>query len=37
MYFTLLYVMVGGGDAWQRVNVVTVDSGRLRLASHLKE
>jgi hypothetical protein len=24
MYFTLLYVMVGGGGAWQRVNVVTV-------------
>jgi hypothetical protein len=29
MYFTLLYAIVGGSEAWQRVNVVTVDSGLL--------
>lgn len=38
-YFSLLYVMhvmVGGGEAWQRMSIVTVDSG-LRPASNLKE
>jgi hypothetical protein len=31
MCFILLYVIVGGSEAWQQVNVVTVDSGlRLR-------